>query len=191
VAGTHADLRMLEVGCGPGANLWYLANEDYTIAGIDGSETAIAQARSRLRSDLPSYPKERADLRVGNFAVLPWADGQFDLVLDIEAVYANRLDVIRATIAEMHRVLRPGGRLFALMFGRETTGIMSGEPLEPGTTRNPVTGPLAGTGLTHAFERNELIELFSNFSDLTLDWVRRTVSGGEVEIFEWVVSARK
>ena len=34
-------LRALEVGCGPGPNLWYLAREGFTIAGIDGSANAI------------------------------------------------------------------------------------------------------------------------------------------------------
>ena len=43
-------LSALEVGCGPGTNLWYLAREGFTIAGIDGSQNAIELgARAALR----------------------------------------------------------------------------------------------------------------------------------------------
>src|SRR5688572_5835230 len=41
----------LEVGCGPGANLWFLAREGFGIAGIDGSAIAIDAARRRLAAE--------------------------------------------------------------------------------------------------------------------------------------------
>ena len=138
----RSEVKILEIGCGPGANLWFLANEDYSVAGIDGSPTAIEQAYARLAKDLPSFPKARADFRVGNFTTLPWAAQSFDLVFDNEALSANRMDVVQATIAEAHRVLKPGGKFFAKMFGPETTDILSGELLEQGTTRNATAGPL-------------------------------------------------
>ena len=67
-------LRALEVGCGPGANLWYLAREGFTIAGIDGSANAIDLARERLKAEGLRVSPPGADLKVGNFAQLPWND---------------------------------------------------------------------------------------------------------------------
>ena len=67
-------LSALEVGCGPGTNLWYLAREGFTIAGIDGSQNAIDSVRKRLCAEgLPTL-LQSADLKVGNFAKLPWDD---------------------------------------------------------------------------------------------------------------------
>ena len=40
--------RILEVGCGPGANVWYLSREGFDTYGIDGSPTAIASAKGLL-----------------------------------------------------------------------------------------------------------------------------------------------
>lgn len=183
-------LYALEVGCGPGANLWYLAREGFAIAGIDGSAHAIASARQRLASEGFSAAGS-ADLRVGNFAALPWPDGSFDVVIDIEAISANTVPVIRSVVAEIHRVLKPGGWFFGKMFGPKTSGILSGRTVDPHTTENPVEGPLAGIGLLHAFTEDELQRELAAFSELRLDWVHRGDGNGAHEIFEWLVQARK
>ncbi len=44
-----SDVRVLEIRCGPCSDLWYLAREDYTAAGIDGSQIALDKGRERLR----------------------------------------------------------------------------------------------------------------------------------------------
>jgi SAM-dependent methyltransferase len=184
-------LHVLEVGCGPGPNLWLLAREGFQIAGIDGSAHAIDQARARLRDEGLERAAETADLKVGNFATLPWPDNSFDVVIDIEAIYANPVPIIHATIAETKRVLKPGGWFFAKMFGSQTTGATSGKRLDPRTTENPARGPLAGTGVTHVFTEREIRRLFSPFSELRLDWVHRSDNDGRFEFFEWLVQARK
>ena len=55
----HADnrknIKLLELGCGPGANLWFMSREGFTIYGIDASTTAIAQAEERLNSECPGW----------------------------------------------------------------------------------------------------------------------------------------
>jgi ubiquinone/menaquinone biosynthesis C-methylase UbiE len=183
--------RALEVGCGPGANLWYLAREGFRIAGIDGSAIAIDLAEKRLRAESLRAPLAHADLKVGNFAKLPWPDAAFDLVIDIEAIYANPMAVIRSAIAEVKRVLKPSGWFFAKMFGPKTTGAASGKKLEVRTTATPTKGPLASTGVTHVFTASEIRKELAGFSQLNLDWVHRSDRNGDYEIFEWLVQARK
>jgi len=197
VARTYPDLagrkalRTLEVGCGPGANLWYLAREGFTVAGIDASSHAIASAMERLGTEGLIDPARPPDLRIGNFATLPWEDKSFDMVIDIEAIYANTIIVIRSAIDEILRVLKPGGYFFGKMFGPKTTGITSGKMLDDYTIENPDTGPLAGMGVVHAFTDEGIKHEFKSFSDLKLDWVRRSDRGGTYEIFEWLIQARK
>ena len=41
-------IKILELGCGPGANIWYLAREKFNVHGIDGSKTAINKCIKRL-----------------------------------------------------------------------------------------------------------------------------------------------
>lgn len=188
---SRQNLRVLEVGCGPGANLWYLAREGFSIAGIDGSPRAIAIARDRLRAEGLQSSAQTADLKVGNFAALPWPDNSFDAVIDIEAISANTVSVARSVIAEIRRALKPAGWFFAKMFGPKTTGILSGRLIDPMTTESPIEGPLAGIGVLHAFTEDELRRELAGFSEVRLDWMHRSDGNGACQFFEWLVQARK
>lgn len=184
-------VRVLEIGCGPGPNIWYLAREGFAVAGIDGSPTAIRQAKERLIAEGLPHKMPLVDLKVGDFSELPWADESFNAVVEVAALYANPMTKIMASIAEVRRVLEPGGAFFGRMFGTLTTGSDSGEMIEPGTRRNPKIGPCAGNDIAHFFSREELVELFSGFSKLGIDQTHRTARNGEIQIFEWLVSAQK
>ncbi len=102
----EADLagkRVLDVGCGTGANLLVLAEHfGCTPAGVDSSEAMLAEARRKLPD---------ADLRRGVAERLPFDDASFDAVLSVEMLEHLPADVREPALLEMLRVLRPGGRL--------------------------------------------------------------------------------
>lgn len=100
-------IKILEVGCGPGANLWYMNREGFTVYGIDGSETAIKKAEKRLKEDIWDG-KGNYSLQVGDIISLPFEDNFFDAVIDCEVTYANKYDEAKRMFAEMHRVVRGG-----------------------------------------------------------------------------------
>jgi len=99
---------LLELGCGPGAALHALAaRQDLgRICGIDASPAMLAQARRRNRAALSA---DRVDLRLASFEQLPLPDGCIDKVLAVNVVYF--WDNAPAVLAEVRRVLRPGGRI--------------------------------------------------------------------------------
>jgi SAM-dependent methyltransferase len=184
-------IQVLDMGCGPGANLWFLVREGFRAAGIDGSPTAIRLARERLIAEELPYTTPSVDLRVGDFTNLPWPDSTFDVVVDIASLYANPMKTIRAATNEIHRVLKSGGIFFGRMFGAATTGSDSGEWIEAGTRSNPTAGPCAGNQVAHFFSRPEIDHLFARFQELGIDQTHRTDRNGEIRIFEWLVSARR
>src|SRR5437016_10746769 len=93
--------RILDVGCGTGANLQMLAN--FGVAeGVDVSTEALDFCRARGLSKV----------KHGAAEALPYEDASFDLVTGLDVV--EHLDDDIAGLAEMRRVLRPGGR--ALLF---------------------------------------------------------------------------
>jgi SAM-dependent methyltransferase len=111
----RADVRILEVGCGPGANLWFLAREGFAFAGIDGSAAAITQAQQRLDAEVPGW-RDRGSLDVGDIVNLPFPSGHFDAVIDNECVYCNDFESSVRIYNEMARVTKSGGKLFARTF---------------------------------------------------------------------------
>lgn len=180
-----AAVHVLEVGCGPGANLWFLHREGYAVHGIDASPAAIELARRRLLVE-NGHIAATADLRVGNFARLPWGDARFDAVIDVFALYANTSAVIDAALAEIARVLRPGGRLYSKLWGSRTTGFGEGHQIEPGTFDAIPRGPCRDMGVTHFFVREEIEQVFGrHLRPVVVDTVLRTdvAAGYEIEEF--------
>ena len=172
-------VRILEMGCGPGANVWFMAREGFSVSAIDCSPAAIAQLGQRLSAE--AIPFDPAELKVGDFSRLPWGDGLFDAVVDVEAIAHNPLPVVRQVMAEAHRVLKPGGLMFSRMFGDRTSGANRDEEAR---------GPLQGVGVLHYFTRADVAEVFSIFASAQHDWLHRA-DGPEVEYFEWLSVARK
>ena len=90
--------RILDVGCGTGANLLMLSKYG-DAEGVDVSEDALAFCRERGLENV----------KLGAAEALPYDDGTFDLVTALDVV--EHLDDDLAGLREMRRVLRPGGRV--------------------------------------------------------------------------------
>lgn len=100
---------ILEAGSGFGVGLVLLACLGAQKAcGVEIVPWMVEHAR-RAAAQLPAPLAERVEPVVGTVVALPFADGQFDAVLSLEAI-SHYLDY-RPFIAEAHRVLRPGGVL--------------------------------------------------------------------------------
>ena len=90
--------KILDVGCGTGANLLMLSKYG-DAEGVDISEDALAFCRERGLDKV----------KLGAGEELPYADGTFDLVTALDVV--EHMDDDLAGLKEMRRVLRPGGRV--------------------------------------------------------------------------------
>lgn len=103
-AGEH----VLELGFGHGRTIAAAARRapDARFAGLDIAPTAVRAATRRCRALVVAG---RLDLRDGDGVHLPWPDGAFDAALAVHALYFWP-DAARQ-LAELRRVLRPGGRL--------------------------------------------------------------------------------
>lgn len=96
-----AGKEVLEVACGPGRGLGYLASRAKSVAGGDITPSLVAAAQRHYEGRIP--------VSVFDAQALPFPDASFDLVLLFEALYY--LPDAPRFLAEARRVLRPGGRL--------------------------------------------------------------------------------
>jgi arsenite methyltransferase len=98
--------RVLDVGCGPGFYCEELAAEvgpSGSVVGIDGSEAMIALA-SRRCAELP-----QVELRLADAVALAVAEADFDAALCVQVL--EYVAEPRDGLAELHRALKPGGRV--------------------------------------------------------------------------------
>nr|WP_161562844.1 class I SAM-dependent methyltransferase [Streptomyces antimycoticus] len=104
LAGDVAGRRVLDAGCGSGPLSAALREHGAVVTGIDASAGMLALARRRLGDDVALHLADLGD-------PLPFADGEFDDV--VASLVLHYLEDWGPTLAEMRRVLRPGGRLIA------------------------------------------------------------------------------
>src|SRR5215469_3775633 len=102
LAGDVAGRRVLDAGCGSGPLSAALRDRGAIVTGIDSSAKMLELARQRLGAS--------ADLHLADLgSPLPFADGAFDDV--IASLVLHYLEDWTAPLAELRRVLTPGGRL--------------------------------------------------------------------------------
>jgi SAM-dependent methyltransferase len=102
LAGDVAGLEILDAGCGSGPLMEALRSKDAVVSGFDLSPAMVELARQRLGED--------ADVRVADLgAPLPYPDDAFDLV--VASLSLHYVKDWAAALAELRRVLKPGGRL--------------------------------------------------------------------------------
>jgi ubiquinone/menaquinone biosynthesis C-methylase UbiE len=101
--GEVAGLRVLDVGCGPGLYVEELLERGATVTAFDSSPEMVKLAKNRtgLRADVRVWDLEQP------LTWLPDADQDIALM----ALVLHHIDNRHQALSELHRVLRPGGRL--------------------------------------------------------------------------------
>jgi ubiquinone/menaquinone biosynthesis C-methylase UbiE len=157
------------LGCGQGASAWFLAREGFTVVGVDQAPSALVKANIRLANDWLTFHGA-----VGTFKHLPFRDETFDLVVDIVSVAHNTCNDIWKIYFEIERVLKPGGKFFALFPTNKCSRL-----------------PFINYGTVSFLEQIEVERLVVNaFKDVSiLKQSYEIASGRSVE--NWVVTGRR
>jgi SAM-dependent methyltransferase len=185
------DLRILDAGCGTGANLRFLQRYGQT-TGIDIAPEAVASSSERSPGAVTR----------SSVLTLPFASSSFDLVTSFEVLYHRAVPDEMPALREAHRVLRPNGRLlirlpaFELLRGHhdanvhgrrrytaaDVTGLLNraGFAVERTTYTNSLLMPLA---LTQRLIERMRPSAPDVHSDLTLP------PGPINEMFRWALAA--
>lgn len=116
------EARLLDVGCGSGHNLELIERLGFRCWGIDVSATAVAKAKAK------SANPER--FVAGSVTRLPWPDASFDVVTDIGCLHCLHPDEVAAYVAEVRRVLAPGGRFLCRSFKPREEKMLRAQPVK-------------------------------------------------------------
>ena len=142
-------MHILDLGSGAGRHLVYLAKEGFRVDGMDFSTRGLAYAREWLAREGVGATLTRADM-----TALPYEDNYFDALISIHVIFHNTLALLRQTLSEIYRILRPGGLALLTFQSTRSYRFGRGIQLEPGTFIPDIGGD---AGVPHHFM--DLVEI--------------------------------
>ena len=152
----YAGKRVLEIGCGLGANALHFAEAGAEVTAIDLSDTSVECSRR-----LFGYRGLTAVIEQGNAEKLGFPDDTFDMVCSLGVLML--VPDIEAAVGEIHRVLKPGGEVMVMLYNRWSWYWMLVK-----LTGTKVESERGDPPLNRVHSRREVQRLFSRFSGVTV-----------------------
>lgn len=137
---------LLDLGCGLGRHAVFFAKQGFAVSATDLSAEGIAHLQRWAAQEGLQIPTQQADM-----LRLPYTDAAFDCVLSYHVLSHTDTAGIRQTLAELRRVLKPGGECFLTLCSKETWSFAeAGFPrLDANTVIKRDSGP--EDGVPHFF----------------------------------------
>lgn len=149
-------IRVLDLGCGGGSHLAFLAHEGFDYYGIDGNEASVLRAKDALKA-VGGNPDRAV---AGVFEKLPYESDFFDVVIDRGSITCNAADKIPGVVREIRRVMKSGSILLSMMLDVLGAPASGGRALGNGDYVD-FPGRLAGAGFLHFTTPSAVAALFA------------------------------
>lgn len=179
----HRGKKLLEVGVGAGTDHLQWARAGCETWGVDLTDKAIETTRRRLELHGFESSLQRIDAEV-----LPFPDASFDLVYSWGVIHHS--DHPEAVVAEIRRVLRPGGQFIGMLYHRRSVNtlkfwvrfaLLTGRPWR--SLRDVIWHHMESIG-TKCYEPAEVRRLFDGFAQCDA-WALRTIYDTE-RLPQWI-----
>lgn len=182
---------LLDVGCGAGRHAIFFAREGYQASACDFSAVGVEETRRRADEQ-----KLSIDTAVCEADAMAFPSNHFDGVLVYGTfTYLPHERFVRA-VAEVRRVLKPGGKALVVTRTVKDARVDHAERIGPCTYRILAMGDGAPsqveTGMIMTFlGEGEVRTAFSTFSEVLVDRLTWTMSGGIYVSDDWYIHAEK
>lgn len=145
--------RALDIGCGAGRHVIYLASEGFETYGTDFSQPGVTHTQEWLEREGLTANVQKMDM-----TELPYEDGYFDLIVAYNVIYHTNFAGMQDLVKKIRSKIRPGGYLFITLKGTKEWTFGKGVEIEPNTYEAPGKGvPI------HYSTEDEIDTLFSDF----------------------------
>lgn len=191
----HADCmpnsRILELGCGAGWATEWLARLGFKVTALDINDDMLHLGRERMAACRRAFPETpmSAVFVTGDAEALEFADESFDAVCCLNALH--HIPDIPKALAEIHRVLKKGGRFlfFEPGEGHAEAEVAKREMEEHGVTeRDIIIDELAGWARDAGFARLALVPSLDPSTSIPLErWHALARTGWRLprELWRW------
>lgn len=180
--GKGSGRRMLDFGCGTGANLLHFVRQGFKVCGVEVSPRAISRTEERLRA-----AGLAADMRlIEPGAALPFENAFFDVVYAWQVIYYNDGEGWMSTVRELERVTAMGGSVLIATAAPGDISHVQSEPLDGHTYRSRAAGQ---EGCIITIPDAQALPRF--FPNQELDIGEFGFSFGKMNARHWIISYKK
>lgn len=166
---TRSAKHSLDIGVGGGRHVHLMCEMGFDVAGCDISEVALRHTREWL-----SESRCEADLRVGSMLDLPFDAAAFDAAVAFGVFYYGDGSDYAQAVAELHRVLRPGGQALVVTRATDDYRFGKGQDLGEDTWRILIEDTNEYGSVQHFLSESAVPRVFSAFS--SVDFEKTTTS---------------
>ncbi|HBR80971.1 MAG: hypothetical protein UX09_C0009G0002 [Candidatus Uhrbacteria bacterium GW2011_GWE2_45_35] len=155
----------LDIGCGVGRHLSFLASKGFKVDGIDSSSTAVKMTKDLLG-------KKAGRIKVADMFKFRIAKDRYDLIISFSTIHHGFKKDIQNLVDKIHTALVDSGKIFITVpdlqaIKKKNVYVRENKPLKNGSYI-PTTG--TDKGLVHSYyTKAEVQKLFSKFKKLQLD----------------------
>jgi len=174
--------KVLELGCGFGANVPFFESLKVTYYAIEGSETIVKKLHQK-------YPHLKGRIKLGDFTRNFYFEQKFDLIVDRSALTHNSTVAIKKGIENIYKHLSKNGRYIGIdWFSTNHSEYQNGMPTDDIYTRTNYTeGNFANVGRVHFSDKAHLLDLFHQFEIIVMEHniVKREIPDEDLTLAFW------
>lgn len=166
--------KVLDLGCGAGRHLYFMANENLDAYGVDISADGVEYTNELLKAH-----NLKGEAVVGTIDNIPYEDEMFDGMISYGVLYYCDIKEIKQSCNEIYRVLKNDGKALIVVRTTDDYRYGQGTEIEENTfiinEEDDKKCAFNENGMKmHFFTREEIQELFKNFTTVTIDKIEET-----------------
>ena len=168
----RSQIKILELGLGTGANLWFCAREGFNVSGIEWSKTGVQRFKDRLKMENLSHCI--GEIKIGDYEekLDEFEDESFDACIDICSLVCNDFQKTQNIFKKAIKKLKAGGKFYSATLAVGIEGYDESKGLE----QIPQTGIYTQVGKLPLSTLEKIDELYkdtdfkrTSLSTLTLE----------------------
>lgn len=187
------DIRILEVGVGQGANIWFLLNEGFDVYGFDISKSAIEKLKNFLKEkNLLPEDHEKRFLVVDMREEFPFKL-DFDIIIDSATTLCSTYTEHFKIYENLYKALKNGGIFWLFHILKGSWGYGTGNLIDKDTFDNTSEGPLKDQGVIYYADICDLINILqtASFQIVSKEILTRTYENTS-KLLSWaIIQAQK
>lgn len=157
------EIRVLEIGCGSGANIPFFLSLGYKYYGIDGSSTIVNKLKKK-------FPQIKKNLVIGDLTKHIQFNERFDLIVDRSALTFNTTEGIKQSLELVYEKMKSNAKYIGIdWISTDHPDYLKGIRVDKHTKTGYKVGQFVNLGVVHFSNKSHLLNLFKKFKILVLE----------------------